>query len=306
MAESGASRGDDLRARDTDRVAAMAALDDAYADGQLDGDEYRARVGRARTAITVGELSALTTDLQSASGVRAVTAPPMAGRGAGVRAVLATLGVVVTSVFAAIVVISAVRDTSGGEPLSAPQSREAAAPTSWTGPMPPNGPPTGTKPSDVVKGPMLTAEAIREAIDKVRERFGSTVVEGLRLYTDSAELRVLDPKAPLGTTQYSYTPGGMFHDPVVYGGTSMSSGPPGEVVDLDKVNVDRLLDLIAAAPQQLRLTPQLIGQVRFQATIGPDDGGEIWIGVNSNGLDSHLVSTLNGTIKGVHPCTFGC
>jgi len=32
----------------------------------------------------------------------------------------------------------------------------------------------------------------------------------------------------------------------------------------------------------------------------------VWIGVNTNGSDSHLVARLDGKIKGVHRCSFGC
>ncbi|MBY6539229.1 DUF1707 domain-containing protein [Rhodococcus sp. BP-349] len=54
-----------LRARRIDRVVAAGMLEAAYADGQLDYDEYRRRSDSANSATTVGELDALGVDLQS-------------------------------------------------------------------------------------------------------------------------------------------------------------------------------------------------------------------------------------------------
>ncbi|MEU2125293.1 DUF1707 SHOCT-like domain-containing protein [Nocardia niwae] len=53
------------RARDLDRAEASSLLDAAYAEGQLGADEYHDRIAQAATAKTLGELAALTTDLQT-------------------------------------------------------------------------------------------------------------------------------------------------------------------------------------------------------------------------------------------------
>ncbi len=53
------------RARDIDRSLTCTALDRAYAEGQLDFDEHRTRVASAMRAKTLGQLRALTGDLQS-------------------------------------------------------------------------------------------------------------------------------------------------------------------------------------------------------------------------------------------------
>lgn len=66
---------DRLRARDIDRANTSAALDTAYAEGQLEADEYHDRQARARSARTLAELSALTDDLQGVP--EQVAAPPM-------------------------------------------------------------------------------------------------------------------------------------------------------------------------------------------------------------------------------------
>lgn len=68
MADSGQARraADTVtRARDIDRAQVSTVLDAAYAEGQLGADEYHDRSARAGTARTLGELAALTADLQS-------------------------------------------------------------------------------------------------------------------------------------------------------------------------------------------------------------------------------------------------
>lgn len=53
------------RARDLDRAGASSLLDAAYAEGQLGADEYHDRIAQAAGAKTLGELAALTADLQT-------------------------------------------------------------------------------------------------------------------------------------------------------------------------------------------------------------------------------------------------
>jgi hypothetical protein len=53
----------DLRASDADRDRTLALLADAVSDGRLTADEHLARVQRACTARTLGELAELTADL---------------------------------------------------------------------------------------------------------------------------------------------------------------------------------------------------------------------------------------------------
>ncbi len=61
------------RARDLDRAAASGLLDAAYAEGQLGADEYHDRIAQAAAAKTLGDLAALTADLQSRATVRGFT-----------------------------------------------------------------------------------------------------------------------------------------------------------------------------------------------------------------------------------------
>lgn len=65
-----------MRARDLDRAEFASTLDAAYAEGQLEAGEYHDRIAAARAARTLGELAALTADLQAAGVVRPRPAPP--------------------------------------------------------------------------------------------------------------------------------------------------------------------------------------------------------------------------------------
>lgn len=62
------------RARDLDRAAASGLLDAAYAEGQLGADEYHDRIAQAAAAKTLGELAALTADLQTPAAARGFAA----------------------------------------------------------------------------------------------------------------------------------------------------------------------------------------------------------------------------------------
>ncbi|MGQ4619286.1 DUF1707 domain-containing protein [Nocardia sp. R7R-8] len=64
-----------MRARDLDRADASGLLDAAYAEGQLGADEYHARIAQAAAAKTLGELAALTTDLQTPAAVGELAGP---------------------------------------------------------------------------------------------------------------------------------------------------------------------------------------------------------------------------------------
>src|ERR1700761_4565594 len=64
MTYPGPSYGDATRANDAERADVCAILDNAFADGELDGDEHRQRTATAMSAKTRGELLVLLTDLQ--------------------------------------------------------------------------------------------------------------------------------------------------------------------------------------------------------------------------------------------------
>jgi len=65
MMQPGSSYPDSTRASDADRADVCAILDNAYANGELDGDEHRQRCSSAMSAKTRGELLGMVSDLQA-------------------------------------------------------------------------------------------------------------------------------------------------------------------------------------------------------------------------------------------------
>lgn len=256
----------------------MTVLDTALADGQLHHAEYRERVQKAQNAATLSELAAITDDLQ----LDTAAAPAPAHRYQRLLVVAGALAATAVAM-AAFSVIDA-SPTRQAAPT-------AAAPAESSSPL--------------VSGALLKADGLREITNATRARFHTTVVLGVHIYGDNAQLHMPDPSSPTGLTYYDYSAGGRFHNPQVYGGTSVNSGHAG-AIDLARINVDAVAALISSAPERLGLTPANAGNDHFRVTIRGDDGGEIWMGVNNNNLDSHLVADLTGTIKGIHRCQWGC
>ncbi len=290
-----APRNGELRARDVDRVWVMARLDEAFTDGQLSLDEHEARVDSARTALTVQELDVLLRDLQLPAAVPTARyrAPWYSrltrhGRVGIALTALALIG----AIGAGIVVWLA--------PPSGDRSA-AAAPGVAAPPAADNG-----VTERLVGGEMFTEAGMNEVVSALRKRFGTTVVEGVHFYSDSAVVRVPEAESPVGAAWYTYSLGGDFHSREVYGGLSVSSGA-GLRVDLANLDTAKIAAVIRTAPEKLGLTTATMPpNERFRVTVGGDGGGEVWMGVNDIGIDSHLVTGLDGAIKGVHRCGWGC
>ncbi|BDH58266.1 hypothetical protein MTP03_32050 [Tsukamurella sp. PLM1] len=153
---------------------------------------------------------------------------------------------------------------------------------------------------------MFTAAGMDEVVVAIRKKFGTTVIQGVHFYRDQAVVRIPEAQSPVGAAWYTYSLGGAFHGREVYGGLSPGSDP-GARVDVAKLDTARIAALIASAPDRLGLTTARVSpNERFRVTVSGDGGGEIWMGINSNGMDSHLVAGLDGTILGVHRCGWGC
>ncbi len=274
-----ARRDGELRARDVDRAWVMARVDEAFTDGQLTVDEHLERIARARSAVTIAELDAVLGDLQLPD-VR-----PAAHRRARWRTGAAVALAVVVAVIAVVTGVVAWRGSS------------TRAPTGVTATV-------GTE--RLVGGPMFAQAGMDEVVRALRTKFGTTVIEGVHFYRDRAIVRVPEAASPVGGAWYTYSLGGAFHDREVYGGLSVSSDPALRV-DLARLDTRRLAELIAAAPGKLGISDATVpATVPFRVTVGGDDGGQVWMGVNAQALDSHLVAGLDGTIFGVHRCGWGC
>jgi len=97
--------GADWRAGDAEREAVTGQLREHYAAGRLTIDEFRARLDRAYSAITVSDLGRVTADLPAVQGPAAArggtgAAPPGPRRRARPAAMLLVAGLVVASALA--------------------------------------------------------------------------------------------------------------------------------------------------------------------------------------------------------------
>lgn len=156
------SRGDPMmRARDADREQVIAALDDAYADGQLSGADRELRVNRALEARTLGDLSVLTRDLQAPV---LTPASPQPQRGRVVALAIAGLVTVVTVGTMVSVVMRA-----GGSDEQTAVHRVEQPPAQVEAPV------DAGEPVDVEAEPAhrpLSKPWFRSFIDDYREEFG--------------------------------------------------------------------------------------------------------------------------------------
>lgn len=271
------SHGTELRARDIDRLWAMARLDEAFTDGQLTADEHLDRLAAARSAVTVRELDVSLHDLQL----------PVVQPRRGVDR--ARTAIVAAALLAAIAIVA------GSFVWTSERGNDRPAATVLS-----------PETDRLVGGPVFAAAGLDEVVRAIRAKFGTTVIEGVHFYRDKAVVSIPEAVSPTGSARYTYSLGGAFHEREVYGGLAVSSDPNLRV-DVAKLDTRRLAALIAAAPEQLRLTSGTLPRtVPFRVTVGGDDGGQVWVGVNSNGLDSHLVAGLDGKILGVHRCRWGC
>jgi len=127
-----------LRASDLDRSMACTALDNGYADGELDVEEYHRRLETAKTAATRAELTALLDDLQvphPLSDIPADSAPPPGDTGRSGHGKLIVLTIIVIVVVAVIAVVGLLggRTTPTRSARSSPASGAVTA-TSGTHP----------------------------------------------------------------------------------------------------------------------------------------------------------------------------
>ena len=98
-------RSGELRVSDADRDQAIAELSEHFQAGRLTADELEERTGRALTARTAADLTALFTDLprQQPAAPAAAPAPAAAGSGRPVRPPVAPVVIIAIVVAAAII-----------------------------------------------------------------------------------------------------------------------------------------------------------------------------------------------------------
>lgn len=236
------------RAKDADRNNTCQVLDSALADGQLSSEEHRARVVAATSAVTLGDLQALVTDLQTADAP--VTLPNLHtgtarkaswGMGVAVSAVLLAVGIAIGwGIYAA----------PGQSPLSAGED--------------PGAKPDGVAPLVLTPPRQLQSlGGLTGLLTQMKQKFGDTTGYELNIYSDYAILERPDPAEPRRVLRYDYRGG--WDDPDT---TSVSSDE--RVVDLGKFDVEKITAILHGAPETLGIKRNEINTVYVDIKAGKD------------------------------------
>lgn len=230
------------RARDSDRTATCDRLDVAFAEGQIDGVEHRTRVAAALRAAHIGDLTALTADLQL-PGVARVRRGPSPARSVAASPTRpdrdapgywpVRIGVAVALV-AAMAVAHAV--------VSRPVHRPPVPPPTAAAPVP------ITAPVVVEPVDLRTDRGLTELVAAVRRVSGGTVVDSLSVRgPDDGGVRIAEPGNPRADRTYTWTPGaGLTRLDVV---SAIARDPDQRTVDLGDLDTTALAGLLADAPR---------------------------------------------------------
>lgn len=235
-----------VRARDLDRSTTIAVLDNARADGQLDYGEHQSRVERARNAVTLTQLDALVTDLQTAPGSMA---PPVAAPRASQFPWFLVVLIVVGIALAAWLVLS-------GKPPKADVTDTATTSTAPTTLLP-----TEAVPIVAPKVNLTTADGLRTFTELYRAKFGDTLGDQWLFYPDGPYAIVT--RAEQANRDRDYTFRGGFEP-----GSLDSRDPNTQVIDFGAVNVDAMAGLMASAPQLLGVPDAKVGHVAVRTERG--------------------------------------
>jgi hypothetical protein len=227
------------RAKDADRGEACKLLDDALSDGELSMEEHRERVGKATSAITLGDLRALVDDLQSGGAALRRPAVTSAVKPARPRGwVLLAVAFVVSVLLGMGIGWGLYGNTSS--PLDFTHtSVDPGAKPDVVGPV------VLTPPTELHSVGGLTG-----LVEQTRRRFGNTIGYRLVIYPTYAVLDRPDPSDDRRVLAYDYRGG--FGDPT----SSAKSSADGLVpVDLSKFDVTKTVGIMRGAPETLHMKP---------------------------------------------------
>ncbi len=262
-------------------------LDAGYSDGQLDAGEYRARTDAAMTATTLGELDALTADLQIPDHLLETVEPDPVPR----RQIPGRLVAVAIAVLAAVATLVALVVTVNHDDDPPTPTETVAAPAPVRAPLPQGEPePIVIEPIDTT-----TADGIEKFLRQFRDEFGDLQVDEVTFYPSHvAFTRMFDG-------QSHRKQGWRFQGGFEPSGAPESRPLDTETIDLADMDVDALGGLIATGADRLAVPngkvtyiivePQLITgekQIKLYAQNGDKQSG-------------HLTARLDGTVTDVYP-----
>lgn len=275
------------RAKDSDRDATCQALDIALGDGQLSMEEHRERVTAATSAKTLGDLSALVTDLQ-------LDAPPVAlPRERKPSAWRQRTPFLVIAAFSAAVIALGV-GLLVRESGTAERPGSAGAPGAvgrGAGPIDDGVAPTVIpRPAPAEKN-IFTAPGLSTLIDRIHQKFGDSTGYELDLYPEYAIIERADPDEPKGLISYLYREG-TFDDPDRRPRSFDNLGDVGAFDQAAILGIIRgaaqTLGIDRGEPSHVIIRPNAEGglQINIYASRGNYESG--YISVDAQGLNPKL------------------
>lgn len=268
------SRSPKARARDIDRAQTCSLLDAAYGDGQLRVDDYEARTAAAMHAQTLGDLWALTEDLQVPDHLRESPEPAADEAGQSHRRGLVLAAVVGAAVVCGVVVYLLSSSAAGGDGTGASGSTAAQ--------------PAAGEPDPGVGGPIdtHTADGIREFVRRFELKFHGTTADHVDLYRDDAIVVTAIPRQPGNSQRWMFTGG---FEPWTPPGLR---DPDQQTVDLAQLDADRIGALIDAAPRTVLLPSGRVDRVAIRTYDG-QSRVTVYV-VDSDSSKGNVTATLGG------------
>ncbi|MFD6199233.1 DUF1707 domain-containing protein [Mycobacteriaceae bacterium NPDC060252] len=274
-----------IRAKDSDRNDTCKLLDDALSDGQLSMEEHRERVATATTAATLGQLSALVSDLQNAKS--AASMPVLKGsQRPWWRRWYAPAGVATAFVLVGVLIgWGAYGNTS--------------SPLDFT--ADPGAKPDGVAP--IVLTPprqLMSLGGLTGLFEQMRQKFGDTTGYELNIYGEYALLTRPDPREPRRTLRYRYE-GGWDHP------DDDSGSHADHVVDLGKFDVKTIVGILRGAPETLGIKPTEVKNTYLfikpsEDKTAPPDTVQIDISISGEFQNGSIYVNPDGTpIRTMYP-----
>ncbi|CQD07120.1 membrane protein [Mycobacterium europaeum] len=270
------------RATDTNRQDACSILDTALNDGQLSMAEHGERVSAATNAVTLGDLQALVTDLQTDSSAL----PTPAVKGPRVPPKLGGWGSLAVAF-----VVSVLLGVGIGWGLYG-NTRSPLDLTSDPGAKPDGvGPVVLTPPTQLHSVGGLTG-----LLEQTRKRFGDATGYRLVIYPTYAVLDRPDPSDDRRVLAYTYRGG--WGDPTSSAKSSVDGPVP---VDLSKFDVTSTVGIMRGAPRTLHMNPADVKTeyLNIEPATDPTTPGALSLSlyVSSDYGSGYIVFAGDGTVK---------
>ncbi|EFG77157.1 hypothetical protein HMPREF0591_2924 [Mycobacterium parascrofulaceum ATCC BAA-614] len=276
------SGGAGTRAKDINRQDACRILDNALNDGELSMEEHRERVSAATKAVTLGDLQALVTDLQTDS----TALHPPSAEARPVPARLRGWGPL-----AAAFVVSVLLGVGIGWGLYG----NTRSPLDFT--TDPGAKPDGVAPLVLTPPTQLhSVGGLTGLLEQTRKRFGDTVGYRLVIYPTYAVLDRPDPSDDRRVLAYTYRGG--WGDPTSSAKSSADGPAP---VDLSKFDVTATVGIMRGAPQTLHMKPSDVKTeyLNIEPATDPTTPGALSLSlyVSSDYGGGYIVFAGDGTVK---------